>query len=133
MNGIGSIRNFGYNPNLYTNHNISFKQNDTITAQNNKQEIEELKKEHSKTRKILIGVSAVSALAVSCLLLRNHSLAKKAKVNADAIKTKLKDVVQKIKDTTKNQSNAIKSSSYDSSTTIAADILDALTDIALWA
>ena len=134
MNEIGSVKNFGYQPN-YNNNKVSApiqQQNrDNLDA-----EIKELKKEHSKTRKALIGVSAASALVIGCLLLRNHFLAKKAKVNTDAIKNKLKDAVQKIKEAAKSQNNensTVKNNTkklLDSD--FALDIIDILTDAAIW-
>jgi hypothetical protein len=65
-------------------------------------------------------------LLIGGLLLHNRALAKKAKLNTDAIKTKLKDAVQKLKDTTKSpNANLAKD--------VSSDILDFLVDIALWA
>lgn len=84
----------------------------------------------------MIGVSATSALVIGGLLLRNHTLAKKAKLNADVVKTKLKTAIQKLKDTTtsknggdvaKNRANKLLDSVF------VADILDILTDVAIWA
>ena len=134
MNEIGSVKNFGYQPNYY-NPKVSTP----IPQQNNNNldaEVKELKKEHSKTRKALIGVSITSALIIGGLLFRNHAIAKKAKANADVMKNKLKEVAQKIKEATTPSNSKIEAAQNGANKILNADfvvdILDILTDVAIW-
>jgi len=135
MSEIGSVKNFGYQPNYY-NPKVSTP----MPQQNNNNldaEVKELKIEHSKTRKALIGVSVTSTFIIGGLLFRNHLLAKKAKVNADVIKDKLKEAIHKLKEATKKQNNEACTAKDVANkildTTIIADTLELLADIAILA
>ena len=109
MCAIGSINDFGYYPNYNYRSNIAFKQNNIDI--NTKKEIEDLKKSHSITKQLLLGVTGLSALVIGILLYKNHNIGKQAKANLDAVKNKLTHLKENMKN--QNPTNGTKVDAID--------------------